>query len=72
MVKQNISASISKKLVDRLDALARETERNRSWLLSKAIETYLEELEDLQIARERIHDKRLNPSAMRKKLGVPG
>jgi predicted DNA-binding protein len=59
-------------LVDRLDALAEETERNRSWLIAKAIESYLEELEDIRIAQERLHEERLSPSEIRKKLGLQG
>jgi predicted DNA-binding protein len=70
MSKKNISATVSEDLLERLDAVAKETERNRSWLVSKAIEAYLEELEDLQIAKERLHEERLSPSEMRKKLGV--
>ncbi len=70
MSKKNISATVSEELLERLDAVAKETERNRSWLVSKAIEAYLEELEDLQIAKERLHEERLSPSEMRKKLGV--
>jgi predicted DNA-binding protein len=57
-------------LIARLDALAKETERNRSWLIAKAIDSYLEELEDVRIARERLHEERLSPAEIRKKLGV--
>ncbi len=70
MSKKNISATVSEDLLERLDALAKETERNRSWLVSKAIEAYLEELEDVRIAKQRLHEERLSPSEMRKKLGV--
>ena len=70
MSKKNISTTVSEDLLERLDAVAKETERNRSWLVSKAIEAYLEELDDVRIAKERLHDERLSPSEMRKKLGV--
>lgn len=70
MSKQTISASLSADLVARLDALAKETERNRSWLIAKAIDSYLEDLEDLKIARQRLHEERLSPIEIRKKLGV--
>ncbi len=70
MSKKNISATVSEDLLERLDAVAKETERNRSWLVSKAIEAYLEELEDGRIAKQRLHEERLSPSEMRKKLGV--
>ena len=72
MSKQNISATIDEDLLKRLDAVAKETERNRSWLISNAIETYLEELEDLRIAKARLDEERLSAAEMRKKVGVQG
>lgn len=70
MSKRNISATVDEELLKRLDAVAKETERNRSWLISTAIEAYLEELEDLRIAKGRLDEDRLTPEAMRKSLGV--
>ena len=70
MSTKNISATLDPGLLKRLDKVAQATERNRSWLISKAIESYLEELEDAQIATERLHDKRLTPAQVRKALGV--
>ena len=70
MSKRNISATVDEELLKRLDAVARETERNRSWLISNALETYLDELEDLQIARERLDEERVDSQEMRKRLGV--
>lgn len=69
MSKRNISATVDEDLLARLDAVAKETERNRSWIISAAIENYLEELEDLQIAKARLDEERLTPSELRKKLG---
>lgn len=66
MSTQNISTTIDKDLLIHLDALAEETERNRSWLINKAIRCYLEELEDLKVAKQRLHDERLSPTALRK------
>ncbi len=70
MNKRAVSATLDRDLVDRLDALVEETERNRSWLISKAVESYLEELEDLKIAKERMSDERLSSAELRKKVGV--
>jgi len=70
MPTQSVSATLERDLLGRLDALAEETERNRSWLISKAVEVYLEELEDLRIAKERLHDERLTAAALRKEIGV--
>lgn len=70
MEKQNISATVDRALLKRLNALVKETERNRSWLISKAIESYLDELEDVRIAAERIDDERLTPHELRKNIGL--
>ena len=70
MSRKNISAMVSEDLLKRLDVVAKETERNRSWLVSKAIDAYLDELEDVRIAKGRLYEERLSPSEMRKKLGV--
>jgi len=68
MPTQNISATIEKKLLSKLDALAEETERNRSWIIGKAVESYLEDLEDLKIAKQRLKEPRLSPSGIKKLL----
>jgi predicted DNA-binding protein len=70
MSKKAISATLDPDLLDRLDAIVEETERNRSWLISKAIESYLEELEDIKIAKERMSDDRLSSAELRKKVGL--
>lgn len=70
MPKQNVSATLDEDLLEKLDAVAEETERNRSWLISKAVEVYLEELEDLKIAKDRLQDDRLTSAALRKEIGL--
>jgi len=70
MAKQNISATIDSELLKRLNQLAELTERKRSWLIAKAIESYLEELEDLKTAKGRVHDQRLTPTQLRKELSA--
>lgn len=70
MSKQNVSATLDGDLLERLDRVAEETERNRSWLINKAVEVYLEELEDLKVAKNRLDEERLTPAALRKELGV--
>lgn len=70
MTKQNVSATLDQDLLKKLDDLSGETERNRSWLIGKALEGYFEELEDLKVAKERLHDERLTPSALRKEIGL--
>lgn len=70
MSKQTISATIDLHLSKKLDAVADATERKKSWLINKAIEAYLEELEDIKIAKERLHEKRWDPRSFRKAIGV--
>ena len=40
-----------------LDAITRETERPKTFILKKALESYLEEYADYQIALDRLTDK---------------
>lgn len=70
MSQQNISITLDDELLKRLDILSAETERNRSWMIRQAVQVYLDELEDLKVAKERLHDKRLTPSQLRKAIGV--
>ena len=51
-----IEASIPDELIAALDAAAVRLERSRSELICFAIETYLEELEDMEIAEQRLND----------------
>jgi predicted DNA-binding protein len=70
MPTQSVSATLDRELLEKLDALAEETERNRSWLIGKAVESYLEELEDIRVAKDRLKDERLSPSALRKAIDL--
>jgi len=67
---QIVSATLKKDLLKRLNTLSVESERNRSWIISKALEEYLDEIEDGQIAKDRMRQARLSSAALRKKLGV--
>ena len=51
-----ISIRLPKDLVARLDGIARETERPRSYVVQKALEAYIEDFADLQIALDRLRD----------------
>ena len=48
MPKKNISATIDKALLERLDQIAAKTDRKKSWLISKALESFLSTFEDLE------------------------
>jgi RHH-type rel operon transcriptional repressor/antitoxin RelB len=51
-----ISVRVTDALADELEMAAREAERSKSFVIQKAIEAYLEEHADLQIALDRLRD----------------
>jgi RHH-type rel operon transcriptional repressor/antitoxin RelB len=51
-----ISIRIPDDLASKLSDIARETERPKSFHVQKALEAYLAELADLQVALDRLHD----------------
>ena len=52
-----ISVRLPKALADQLNNIAKETERPRSFSIQKALESYLEDYADLQVALDRLQDK---------------
>ena len=68
-----ISVRLPKDLADQLDSIARETERPRSYIVQKALESYIEDYADLQVALDRLHDKTdpiISGKELRKSLGI--
>jgi RHH-type rel operon transcriptional repressor/antitoxin RelB len=68
-----ISVRLPKYLADQLDGIAKETERPRSFIIQKALETYIEDFADLQIALDRLHDKSdpiISGKELRESLGL--
>jgi RHH-type rel operon transcriptional repressor/antitoxin RelB len=68
-----ISVRLPKNLASQLDGIAKETERPRSFIIQKALEFYIEDYADLQIALDRLHDKSdevITAKEMRKSLGL--
>ncbi|MBN2310392.1 MAG: ribbon-helix-helix domain-containing protein [Candidatus Hydrogenedentes bacterium] len=68
-----ISIRLPDDIAERLDNVARETERPRSFIVQKAVESYLEDFADLQIALDRLRDTAdpvVTTADMRKILGV--
>ena len=51
-----ISIRIPDELASKLSEIAQETERTKSFHVQKALETYLAELADLQVAIDRLRD----------------
>ena len=72
-----MSTAVSIRLPDaiakRLGRVAKETERSRSFVITKAIETYLDDTADFQIAVDRLRDTSdpvISSSDMRKSLAL--
>jgi len=55
-MSKSLSVRIPDKLAKKLDSVAKESERSRSFLIQKALESFLDEQADLQIALDRLHD----------------
>ncbi len=51
-----VSVRIPDHLASKLAEIAEETERPKSFHIQKALESYLNELADLQVAYDRLHD----------------
>ena len=51
-----ISVRLPDDLASKLSEIAKETERSKSFHVQKALEVYLAELADLQLALDRLHD----------------
>jgi RHH-type rel operon transcriptional repressor/antitoxin RelB len=67
-----ISIRLPKALADQIDSIAKETERPRSYIIQKALESYIEDCADLQVALDRLHDKTdpvVSGKELRKTLG---
>lgn len=57
----------------KVEEYARVTERSRSYIIKKALESFIEEQSDYKIAMKRLLDKDdeiISEKAMRKKLGL--
>ena len=68
-----ISVRIRDDLASKLSEISKETERPKSFHVQKAIETYLSDIADLQIALDRLHDPSdpiVDLEKMRKNIGL--
>ena len=68
-----VSVRLPKDLVERLGGIAKETERPRSFIIQKALESYIEDYADFQIALDRLRDKGdaiISGKELRKSLGL--
>jgi RHH-type rel operon transcriptional repressor/antitoxin RelB len=75
-VRHMMSSSVSVRLADRtaraLEKLARETDRPKTYFIEKALESYLAEQADYQVALDRLRDKDdpvISSAELRRRIG---
>ncbi len=69
---KSVSVRLPDDTAKALDDLATATERSRTYLILKALETYLAEYADYQVALDRLRDKDdpvISAAELRKRLG---
>ncbi|MEK7878816.1 MAG: DUF6290 family protein [candidate division NC10 bacterium] len=70
-----VSIRLPESTAKALDELAKATERSKTYFILKALEAYLEEYADYQVALERLRDKDdpvISAGELRKRLGRKG
>jgi RHH-type transcriptional regulator, rel operon repressor / antitoxin RelB len=68
-----ISVRLPRELAERLNDIAEETEKPRSSIIKEALESYLEEYFDLQVALKRLYDSKdtlVSGAELRKSLEI--
>ena len=68
-----LSVRLPNKMAEELNNIAQATERPKSYFVQKALETYLADQADLQVALDRMRDTNdpvLSLSEMREELGI--
>jgi RHH-type rel operon transcriptional repressor/antitoxin RelB len=73
MSSVSISVRLPEEIARALEELSRITERPKTFLIRKALESYLAEYADTQIALERLRNKDdaiISGAELRKRLGV--
>lgn len=68
-----LAVRLDKDIERRLEKLAKETHRPKSFYVREAIKLYLDEQEDYEIAISRLHDhsdKLISSAEMRNRLGL--
>jgi len=52
-MKKNISLSFDEELINKIEKICHVSERTKSWFVKTAVENYIEDIEDLEVALER-------------------
>jgi predicted transcriptional regulator len=70
MAKRVLSATVDESLAERLDRLAAETSRKKSWFVNQALKEYFAALDDYKTALERKGGSSTTLAKARKELGL--
>ena len=70
MATKVLSATIDEKLAQKLEELASETHRKKSYFVNQALKEYFEELEDYEIALQRKNGKSVSLDQAKGELGL--
>jgi predicted transcriptional regulator len=70
MAKRVLSATVDESLAERLDRLAAETSRKKSWFVNQALKEYFDALDDYETALERKGGSSTTLAKARKELGL--
>ena len=68
-----LSVRLPDQVMDALDRVASEVDRPRSYVVRKAVESYLDEYAEYQVALDRLRDKDdkiISGKELRKRLGL--
>ena len=68
-----IGVRLDRELEKKLEKLARKTHRSKSYYVREALRLYLDEIEDYELALERLHnprDKVISAEEMWRRLGL--
>ncbi|GBE40454.1 ribbon-helix-helix protein, copG family [bacterium BMS3Bbin09] len=69
----SVSIRIPDEIAKQIDEIAKETERSKSFIIQKAIESYIDDFSDLQIALDRLNnpkDEIISSKELKKSLGI--
>ena len=70
MATKPLSITINEKIYDKLEKIAQETHRKKSYFVNEAMISYFEEIEDYEIARTRRGGESIPISEAKRHLDV--
>jgi RHH-type rel operon transcriptional repressor/antitoxin RelB len=73
-VSTSVSIRLPDDMADSLKSLSETIDRSRAYIIKKALQAYLEDYSDYQIAQERLNDKNdkvVSSEEMRVLIGLP-